>query len=106
MLLAKKLTHWRTFAAITVSFALALAGWQIMSFVFNPFLIPPPLQVAAAAIPMLKDGELFHKTAVSLVRVGVGFVSGSVLAVLIGVPMGRIRLINDVLDPIIELLRY
>jgi NitT/TauT family transport system permease protein/taurine transport system permease protein len=88
------------------SFALALAGWQIISLAFNPFLIPPPLQVAAAAVPMLKDGELFSNTAISLVRVAVGFVSGSLLAVLIGVPMGRIRIVNDVLDPIIELLRY
>jgi NitT/TauT family transport system permease protein len=97
---------WRTPAVTMFSFALALAGWQIISLAFNPFLIPPPLQVAAAAVPMLKDGELFSNTAISLVRVAVGFVSGSLLAVLIGVPMGRIRIVNDVLDPIIELLRY
>jgi NitT/TauT family transport system permease protein/taurine transport system permease protein len=103
---SKKLIFWRTPAMMAISFALALAGWQMMSLVFNPFLIPPPLQVAQAAIPMIKDGELFWNTVVSLVRVGVGFVSGSILAVLIGVPMGRIRLINDVLDPIIELMRY
>ncbi len=103
---AKRHVRWRAPAVTLVSFSLALAGWQVMSFAFNPFLIPPPLQVAAAAIPMLKDGELFRNTAVSLVRVAVGFVFGSALAVLIGVPMGRIKLVNDVLDPIIELLRY
>jgi len=103
---AARADRWRTPAFVALSFLLALCGWQAMSVAFNPFLIPPPLQVAAAAIPMLKSGELLRNTAISLGRVAVGFISGSVLAVLIGIPMGRIRLINDVLDPIIELLRY
>lgn len=102
----RELERWRTPAFVALSFVLALCGWQVMSLAFDPYLIPPPYQVAEAAIPMIKDGELLRNTAISLVRVAVGFVSGSLLAVLVGIPMGRIRLINDVLDPIIELLRY
>ena len=81
-------------------------AWELLSLIFNPFLIPPPLEVASAAIPMLKSGELLRNTEISLVRVGVGFLSGSALAVVIGVPMGRIKILNDLLDPSIELLRY
>ena len=41
------------------SLLLAFAVWQLLSsFVFNPFLIPPPLEVIRTAIPMLRSGEI------------------------------------------------
>jgi NitT/TauT family transport system permease protein/taurine transport system permease protein len=39
-------------------------------------------------------------------RILVGFVSGSVFGVIFGVLLGRIRVLHDLLDPIMELLRY
>jgi NitT/TauT family transport system permease protein/taurine transport system permease protein len=39
-------------------------------------------------------------------RVLIGFVSGSIVAVVLGVLLGRIRLLHELFDPIIELLRY
>lgn len=89
------------------SFALGLAVWQLLStFVFTPFLIPPPLVVFDTAIPMIQSGEILRDVAISLSRVLVGFVTGSALAILLGVLLGRVRLLNELLDPIIELLRY
>jgi len=41
-----------------------------------------------------------------MVRVIVGFTTGSLVGIAIGVLIGRSRLLNDLLDPIIELLRY
>jgi NitT/TauT family transport system permease protein/taurine transport system permease protein len=38
--------------------------------------------------------------------VGVGFVTGCAAAIVLGVVLGRVRLVNDLLDPVIELLRY
>jgi ABC-type nitrate/sulfonate/bicarbonate transport system permease component len=89
------------------SILIAFAIWQILStFIFNPFLIPPPLVVFETAVPMVRSGEIFRHVAISMARVSVGFVSGSVLAVILGVLLGRIRVLNDLLDPVIELLRY
>jgi len=89
------------------SLALALAGWQFLStFVFNPFLIPPPLVVLQTMVPMVENGEIFRHVAISLERVAVGFVTGSAAAIVLGVLVGRIRLVNELLDPVIELLRY
>jgi ABC-type nitrate/sulfonate/bicarbonate transport system permease component len=39
-------------------------------------------------------------------RVFVGFIAGSVTAILLGVIVGRINILHDLVDPIIELLRY
>jgi ABC-type nitrate/sulfonate/bicarbonate transport system permease component len=89
------------------SIVIAFAVWQVLStFIFNPFLIPPPLVVFETAVPMVRSGEIFRHVAISMARVSVGFVGGSVLAVMLGVLLGRIRVLNELLDPVIELLRY
>jgi ABC-type nitrate/sulfonate/bicarbonate transport system permease component len=89
------------------SLAIAFSVWQLLStFVFNPFLIPPPVEVIRTAIPMLLSGEIAADVSISMVRIIVGFVSGSFAGIVLGVLLGRIRLLHDLLDPIIELLRY
>src|SRR5260221_14255026 len=89
------------------SILIAFAAWQFLSsFVFNPFLIPPPLVVLQTAIPMVKSGEIFRHVAISMARVGVGFFTGCAAAIVLGVVLGRVKLVNELLDPVIELLRY
>jgi len=91
----------------TASLLIAFAIWQLLStFIFNPFLIPPPVEVIRTAIPMLLSGEIFADVSISMTRVMVGFVSGSLFGIVLGVLLGRIRVLHDLLDPIIELLRY
>ncbi|HET9716165.1 MAG TPA: ABC transporter permease [Pseudolabrys sp.] len=89
------------------SLILAFLIWQFLSTVlFNPFLIPPPLEVMRTAVPMLMSGEILADVAISMTRVIVGFATGSLAGIVTGVLLGRIRLLHDLLDPIIELLRY
>ena len=89
------------------SLAIGLAAWQFLSSVlFNPFLIPPPLEVLRTAGPMLASGEIASDVAISMVRVLVGFATGSLAGIVLGVLLGRIGLLHTLLDPIIELLRY
>jgi len=91
----------------TASLAIAFATWQLLStFIFNPFLIPPPVEVIRTAIPMLLSGEILADVSISMTRVLVGFVTGSLAGIVLGVLLGRIRLLHDLLDPIMELLRY
>lgn len=89
------------------SLLLSLLTWHFLStVVFNPFLIPPPLVVFRAAVPMLLSGEILADASISMVRVLVGFTSGSFVGIVMGVLLGRIRLLHDLVDPSIELLRY
>jgi NitT/TauT family transport system permease protein/taurine transport system permease protein len=97
----------RAILLTAASVSIAFLTWQLLStFIFNPFLIPPPLEVVRTAIPMLISGEIATDVAISMVRVLVGFVSGSLLGIVLGVVLGRVRLLHDLLDPIMELLRY
>jgi NitT/TauT family transport system permease protein/taurine transport system permease protein len=89
------------------SLLIAFCIWQLLStFIFNPFLIPPPLEVIRTAIPMIMSGEIFADVSISMSRILVGFFSGSLIGVIFGVLLGRIRVLHDLLDPIMELLRY
>jgi NitT/TauT family transport system permease protein/taurine transport system permease protein len=97
----------RTLLLTAASLLIAFSVWQFLStFVFNPFLIPPPLEVFRTAIPMIMSGEILADVSISMSRVLVGFIVGSFVGVVAGVLLGRIRLLHDLLDPIIELLRF
>ena len=97
----------RTILSAVTSLILAFGTWQLLStYVFNPFLIPTPVEVIRTAIPMILSGEILRDVAISMSRVLVGFASGCIAAVVLGVLLGRIRVLHDLLDPIIELLRY
>src|SRR6266849_817115 len=106
-LAALRADNYRSLALTAASIAVAFLSWQAMStFIFNPFLIPPPLEVIRTAVPMVLSGEIVADVSISMVRVLVGFTTGSLAAIVLGVLLGRLRLLHDLLDPIIELLRY
>ncbi len=97
----------RSLGLTILSLILGFTGWQLLStFVFSPFLVPPPVRVIRTAIPMILSGEIFRDVIISLSRVFVGFITGSITAILLGVVVGRISTVHDLVDPIIELLRY
>jgi len=97
----------RSVAFFAGSLLIAFAAWQFLStVVFNPFLIPPPWVVLKTMVPMVQNGEIFRHVAISLARVGVGFSTGCAAAIVLGVILGRVKPVNDLLDPVIELLRY
>jgi len=94
-------------ATIIVSLAIGLTLWLIASYyVFGPFLIPPPIAVFRAFGPMAASGDLLRDIGMSLSRVAVGYVTGSILALVLGLFMGRIRLLHDLLDPLVEFMRF
>jgi NitT/TauT family transport system permease protein/taurine transport system permease protein len=97
----------RSIGMLFLSIIIGLTCWTILStFIFDPFLIPPPLTVLRTFVPMSESGELLGHVLISLSRVAVGFACGSVFAILLGLFMGRIRLISELVDPIIEFLRF
>lgn len=99
--------RFRSFGLAVMSLVIALVLWQLLSSVFfNPFLVPPPLEVFRTAIPMLLSGEILSDSAISLTRVAVGFITGSAAGIIFGVLLGRVKILHDLLDPIFEMLRY
>jgi NitT/TauT family transport system permease protein len=95
-------------AWVSVQFALPFVvlavAWEAFS-VFGPFpprLFPRVETVAAAFVRLIVSGILPLHALETLVRLAVGFLIGSVVGVAVGILMGRSRLVEDLLVPVVS----
>lgn len=68
-------------------------------------ILPPPLLTARTFIHLVVTGEIFHHTAASLSRVVIAWALAAVVAVPLGLAMGRWRWLERIIDPVVELFR-
>jgi ABC-type nitrate/sulfonate/bicarbonate transport system permease component len=104
--------RWRRTGLRVLSVCLFFVLWYAVTFInarfahwFNPLLLPRPDQVVDAGVELVRTGELQKDIAASLYRVVVGFAIASVLGIAVGLVVGTWRTLEDLLDPMIELLR-
>lgn len=103
----------RSIAISLVVPVLFVVLWQVATTVGQSRLIPPPTTVAVMMYDFAFGGiwdDAFSRTLVANLLSSAGRVYGGFLiAVAIGVPLGlligRIRLVRDLLDPMLQLLR-
>lgn len=81
--------------------------WSGVIQVFRPHesLLPPPPLVALEFWRLLQSGDLFTHIGASLGRVISAWTVAGLVAVPLGLAMGRIRTVERLLDPLVELLR-
>jgi len=80
--------------------------WAAISWkVGNPVLLPPPWSVAEALFELAQELELFQNAAISLGRMLLSLSVASLLAIPLGFFMGRSRIAEEMIDPVVEGLR-
>jgi len=79
----------------------AAVSWQVG----NPVLLPPPWSVAAALFELAEELELLQNAAISLGRMLLSLSVASLLAIPLGFFMGRSRIAEEMIDPVVEGLR-
>lgn len=89
---------------------LFLVAWEVAAILIdNPFILPTIESVVAVlASPftsILGTGSLIENAAVSLARVLIGFAVGAVLAIPLGIAMGRWPLVDELADPMVQIFR-
>jgi ABC-type nitrate/sulfonate/bicarbonate transport system permease component len=89
---------------LSIGCAFLLWHWSVGTL-FNPALVPTPEQTLAKAWRMMLTGELFMHIAVSMRRVLVGYVIGCFVGIVVGALIGRVRIVRELADPILELIR-
>jgi ABC-type nitrate/sulfonate/bicarbonate transport system permease component len=96
----------------SVSIALFFVIWAAFSFanakylkLFNAVLMPGPLDVLRTGVELTKSGELQNDILASMSRVLQGFAIAAFLGVGLGMAVGRSRLLENLIDPMLELLR-
>ena len=103
---------------------LVLAVWEAISDAgwVSPIVLPSPSQVLLRWIAYAKpaepydpaqgswlgwafSGELPHDAVASLIRVAGGFALGAALALPLGLLMGASRIVHELMNPIVQILR-
>lgn len=81
-----------------------LGGWQIVGRQINPLFMSYPTAIAQAAIAMISSGELLQALRSSLQTLLIGFTTASLLGVIIGLLIGRYRLVDAATDWLVNAL--
>ncbi len=84
-----------------------LAAWELAARLglVNTLLFPPPSSAFADLMVITASGYLWKALYASLFRVICGFIIAVVVGSVLGMAMPRVRLVNDIFDPLVELLR-
>jgi ABC-type nitrate/sulfonate/bicarbonate transport system permease component len=71
----------------------------------NTLLFPAPSKALADLATLVSSGYLVKALYASLFRVVCGFAIAVTVGITLGAVMARVRLVNDIFDPLVELLR-
>lgn len=90
-----------------IGFAILIFLWQMTISIgdYPPALFPSPMLVWEGIISLIRDGTLFVHFQVSLLRFFAGYLSAVVIAVALGLILGRLPLVWGIIDPIVQVLR-
>ena len=104
--------RWQRVSTRTLSLlALFLAWWAVAAANdsvfrwFNPVLLPGPPAVGKEAWRLLVMGSLQRDVLASLARVAQGFVIAAILGVVTGTLVARVTVIENVVEPALDVLR-
>lgn len=90
--------------AVLVSLVLLLELATRLGWV-NPVLVPPPSAVAQRVFAVVAAGSVFEPLGRTMYLLVVAYAIGCVLAIALGVLMGRFRPVHGLLEPLVEVLR-
>lgn len=80
--------------------------WYVLSLFYNDTFLPGPLETLNGAKSLLFNGNLLSFSAISLRRVLIGWSLGTLVAIPLGLCIGRIKFIHSLVEPIINFFRF
>lgn len=92
---------------IIIGLLLLLAIWQTLILIgrHDSALFPSPFMVFSGIIEILRDGTLINHIRVSLLRFLAGYITASISAIILGLILGRYKIVWNIIDPAIQILR-
>ena len=87
-----------------VTLVIVLGGWEIAGSYVNPLFLSSPSAIAVAFYELAASGELLAAILTSLLGFGLGVFFAIVVGISLGVAMGRIRMVEYVLEPYVNAL--
>jgi len=87
-----------------VSLVVVLSIWELVGRYTNPLFLAAPSAIASAFIELIASGELLDAFLTSMVALVLGVTLAIVFGIAIGVAMGRVRLVEYILEPYVNAL--
>ena len=84
---------------------LLIALWWTVVVQTDSLIFPTPLQVVTGTMELAADGTLWEHIGASLYRVGIGFLLAVLVAVPMGLWMGRVDGAYRTLNPVFQIMR-
>lgn len=85
---------------------LVITIWQAGALIYGPDVIPGPLVTLQSAIELIADGSLLHYIGISFYRVFVGWMLGSLVAIPLGLLIGRVTIVRIFAEPFLNFIRF
>ncbi|CAN7224670.1 ABC transporter permease [Pseudoduganella sp. LjRoot289] len=82
-----------------------IALWWVVVVQTESMIFPTPLQVVTGTLELVEDGTLWEHIGASLFRVGTGFGLAALVALPLGLWMGRVDAAYITLNPVFQILR-
>lgn len=92
---------------VIVSLAILIGIWELLFLIseFDSVLFPSPLQAFNALIEMIGNGTLIKNIGTSMYRFFAGYISSIIVAVVLGLILGRLPGVFKYVNPSVQLLR-
>jgi NitT/TauT family transport system permease protein len=97
--------RWEKFLWPAIAFALLLAAWHFAVIWTATKVLPSPLEVKKGLAELLQEHVLWNDIQDSLRRVVIGFGTAAVLGIPLGLTLGWYPEANQVVNPVIQILR-
>jgi ABC-type nitrate/sulfonate/bicarbonate transport system permease component len=78
-----------------------LAAWQVASMLMGRLLMPSPARTVESFVELLENGELVDAWVETLLILGAGLGAIAVAGISLGIVLGRFRLADTFLDPVL-----
>jgi NitT/TauT family transport system permease protein len=85
--------------------AILLGLWSVVVTRSGSAIFPTPWKVVTGTVELVKDGTMFDHISASLLRVAAGFLLAVVVALPLGLWMGRVTVVYTTLNPVFQILR-
>lgn len=89
-----------------VTWGLLVLIWQIASGFNSPDFLPSPYKTWTGLVEIAKKGVLWEDILISVQRVAIGWIRGLVVAIPLGLIVGRFRVARWILEPFINFFRF
>lgn len=89
-----------------ITWILLLVIWQIASKFNSPDFLPSPLKTWNGLVEIAKQGVLWEDIKISMQRVAIGWGRGLLIAIPLGLIVGRFQLARWILEPFINFFRF